>query len=138
MIEHQVRPHPSSARLPREQQLAWRLAAVATDHVEVLPEVTEMVINRVIDDAAVAAASLARGPVGRARTSAAASVLPWGRSVGGGAGGAGVTGVGGVGERCRGAGAGIPRHVPSRRLLPPWGQHPAAGRGRPAHRPVRR
>ena len=37
------------------------LAAVATDPVPVSGEVTEMVINRVIDDAAVAAAALARG-----------------------------------------------------------------------------
>jgi 2-methylcitrate dehydratase len=70
MIEHQVRTHPSSARLPREEQLAWKLAAVATDPVPVLPEVAEMVINRVIDDAAVAAASLARGPVRAAREQA--------------------------------------------------------------------
>ncbi len=70
MIEHQVRAHPSSARLPREEQLAWKLAAVATDPVPVLPEVAEMVINRVIDDAAVAAASLARGPVRAAREQA--------------------------------------------------------------------
>jgi hypothetical protein len=31
MIEHEVRAHPSSARLAREDQLAWKLAAVATD-----------------------------------------------------------------------------------------------------------
>ena len=60
MIGHEVRTHKSSARLARQDQLAWRLAAVATDPVEVTAEATEMVINRVIDDAAVAAASLAR------------------------------------------------------------------------------
>jgi 2-methylcitrate dehydratase len=70
MIEHQVRTHPSSARLPREEQLAWKLAAVATDSVPVTAEVTEMVINRVIDDAAVAAAALARDPVRAAREQA--------------------------------------------------------------------
>jgi 2-methylcitrate dehydratase len=70
MIEHKVRAYQSSARLPREEQLAWKLAAVATDPVEVPAEVTEMVINRVIDDAAVAAASLARGPVRAAREQA--------------------------------------------------------------------
>jgi 2-methylcitrate dehydratase len=59
VIEHEVRTYPSSARLAREDQLAWKLAAVAADPVEVTAEVTEMVINRVIDDAAVAAASLA-------------------------------------------------------------------------------
>ena len=33
MIEHEVRAHPSSARLAREEQLAWKIAAVATDPV---------------------------------------------------------------------------------------------------------
>jgi 2-methylcitrate dehydratase len=70
MIEHKVRTHPSSAELAREDQLAWKLAAVATDPVPVTPEVTEMVINRVIDDAAVAAASQARSPVRAAREQA--------------------------------------------------------------------
>ena len=37
MIEHEVRAYPSSARLAREEQLAWKLAAVATDPVEVPP-----------------------------------------------------------------------------------------------------
>jgi 2-methylcitrate dehydratase len=70
MIDHEVRAYPSSARLPRERQLAWKLAAVATDPVPVTAEVTEMVVNRVIDDAAVAAAALARGPVRAAREQA--------------------------------------------------------------------
>jgi 2-methylcitrate dehydratase len=70
MINHEVRTYPSSAQLPREQQLAWKLAAVATDPAEVTDEVTEMVINRLIDDAAVAAASLAREPVRAAREQA--------------------------------------------------------------------
>jgi 2-methylcitrate dehydratase len=67
MIDHEVRSYRSSAELARKDQLAWKLAAVATDPVEVTGEVTEMVINRVIDDAAVAAAALARGPVRAAR-----------------------------------------------------------------------
>jgi 2-methylcitrate dehydratase len=70
MISHEVHTYPSAARLPREGQLAWKLAAVATDPVEVPPEVTEMVVNRVIDNAAVAAASLARSPVRAAREQA--------------------------------------------------------------------
>ena len=70
MIEHDVRAHPSSARLAREDQLAWKLATAAADPVPVPAEVTDMVINRVIDDAAVAAASLARGPVRAAREQA--------------------------------------------------------------------
>jgi 2-methylcitrate dehydratase len=70
VIDHEVRAHPSSARLAREDQLAWKLAAVATDPVPIPDEVAEMVINRVIDDAAVAAASLGRGPVRAAREQA--------------------------------------------------------------------
>ncbi|WP_030107184.1 MmgE/PrpD family protein [Actinoalloteichus caeruleus] len=70
MIDHVVRTYPSAEPLPREEQLAWKLAAVATDPVAVEPEVTEMVINRVIDNAAVAAASLARRPVLAARDQA--------------------------------------------------------------------
>ena len=70
MIEHEVRTYPSSARLARDEQLAWKLAVVATDPVEVPADVTEMVVNRVIDDAAVAAASLARRPVRAAREQA--------------------------------------------------------------------
>jgi 2-methylcitrate dehydratase len=70
MINHEVRTYPSSAGLAREDQLAWKLAAVATDPVEVSRDVTDMVINRVIDDAAVAAASFSRGPVRAAREQA--------------------------------------------------------------------
>jgi 2-methylcitrate dehydratase len=70
MINHAVRTYPSSARLAREDQLAWKLAAVATDPVDVPDEVAEMVINRVIDDAAVAAAALSRAPVRAAREQA--------------------------------------------------------------------
>jgi 2-methylcitrate dehydratase len=70
MIEHEVHTYPSAAGLARQDQLAWKLAVVATDPVELTAEVTEMVINRLIDDAAVAAASLARGPVRAAREQA--------------------------------------------------------------------
>uniref|UniRef100_UPI0028ACE77A MmgE/PrpD family protein n=1 Tax=Microbacterium sp. TaxID=51671 RepID=UPI0028ACE77A len=40
------------------------------DHVEVEPEVADMIINRVIDNAAVAAASLTRAPINAARAQA--------------------------------------------------------------------
>ena len=45
---HEVRVYKSEEPLARENQLAWKIASVATDPVEVLPEVTEMVINRII------------------------------------------------------------------------------------------
>ena len=67
---HSVRVHPSSENLAREEQLAWKIAEVAADPVAVTPEVTEMVINRLIDNAAVATASLTRGPAVAARAQA--------------------------------------------------------------------
>ena len=67
---HDVHVHRSDEQLPREQQLAWKLAEVAGDSVEVTAEVTAMVINRVIDNAAVAAASISRHPVVSARAQA--------------------------------------------------------------------
>jgi 2-methylcitrate dehydratase len=81
VIEHEVRVHKSSDSLPREQQLAWKLAEVATDPVPVEPEVSEMVVNRVIDDAGVAAAALRRRPVGSARAQALCHPLQPGAAV---------------------------------------------------------
>lgn len=69
---HSVRVHPSSDNLAREDQLAWKIAEVATDPVEVTPEATDMVINRIIDNASVATASLTRAPVVAARSQAEA------------------------------------------------------------------
>ena len=57
-VNHTVKVHPSSAKLPREEQLAWKIAEVAADPVEVSAEVTDMVINRVLDNASVAMASV--------------------------------------------------------------------------------
>jgi 2-methylcitrate dehydratase len=65
-----VRVYKSEENLPREEQLAHKIAVVAADPVEVPPEVTEMVINRVIDNASVAIASLNRGPIVAARAQA--------------------------------------------------------------------
>ena len=67
-----VRVHPSSDNLAREDQLAWKIAEVASEPVEVTSEVADMVINRVIDNAAVATASLSREPVVAARAQALA------------------------------------------------------------------
>jgi 2-methylcitrate dehydratase len=69
---HFLRTHRSSENLPREGQLAWAIAEIAADPVDVTPEVADMVVNRVIDNAAVAAASLGRGPVVSARSQALA------------------------------------------------------------------
>ena len=64
---HPVRVHRSDENLPRDEQLAWKIAEVASDDVAVTDEVTDMVINRVIDNASVAVASLHRAPVISAR-----------------------------------------------------------------------
>lgn len=78
---HQVRVHPSSAQLPREEQLAWKIASVAADDVPVQPEVAEAVIDRIIDDAAVAIAAINRGPVVAAREMALGNPRPNGATV---------------------------------------------------------
>ncbi|HEX7781235.1 MAG TPA: MmgE/PrpD family protein [Sphingobium sp.] len=67
---HDVRTYKSAEPLAREDQLAWKLAAVATDPVAVENEVVEMIGNRIIDNASVAAASIARGPIRSARAQA--------------------------------------------------------------------
>jgi 2-methylcitrate dehydratase len=69
-VSHHVRVHRSDEDLPRERQLAYEIARVAADPVEVEPAVVDMIINRVIDNAAVAAASLTRAPVSAARQQA--------------------------------------------------------------------
>ncbi len=69
---HDLHVHPSSENLPREGQLAWQIAEVAAERVEPTPAVAEMVINRIIDNAAVATASLVRAPVIAARAQAEA------------------------------------------------------------------
>ena len=67
---HPVKVHPSKEQFPREEQLAWKIASVAADVVPVQPDVTEIIINRIIDNAAVAIAAINRGPVVAARTMA--------------------------------------------------------------------
>ncbi|MFA5605617.1 MAG: MmgE/PrpD family protein [Leucobacter sp.] len=71
-INHHVRVYKSEEHLPREEQLAWKIAEVAVDDVAVDADVVDMIINRVIDNAAVAAASLNRGPIIAARAQALA------------------------------------------------------------------
>ncbi|WP_299164933.1 MmgE/PrpD family protein [uncultured Arthrobacter sp.] len=71
MVElHPVRVHRSEENLPRTGQLAWKIAEVAADPVGVDGDVTDMVINRIIDNASVAVASLSRAPIVAARAQA--------------------------------------------------------------------
>jgi 2-methylcitrate dehydratase len=81
MKSHNVRVHPEADRLAREDQLAWKIAAVAADPVAIEPDVTDMIINRVIDNAAVAVASINRGPVVSARAQALAHPRAHGATV---------------------------------------------------------
>jgi len=70
MQMHTVRVYPSKQALPREQQLAWKIAAVAADKVPVAKDVEAMIANRIIDNAAVALAAINRHPVMSARAMA--------------------------------------------------------------------
>ncbi len=72
MLDHKVRTHKSSEHLKREDQLAWKIAEVAADPVALDDDVVEMIGNRIIDNAAVAAASIARRPAVSARAQATA------------------------------------------------------------------
>ncbi|GBQ26923.1 2-methylcitrate dehydratase [Gluconacetobacter sacchari DSM 12717] len=81
MRHDDITVHPESDRLPRDAQLAWRIAEVASDPVAVLPETTEMIINRVIDNASVAIASVNRHTVVSARAEALAHARPGGATL---------------------------------------------------------
>ena len=70
MIDYEVRSYRSDEALAASDQLAWRLAELAVDPTPIDADVLDMVVNRVIDDAAVAVASLSRGAVAAARDQA--------------------------------------------------------------------
>lgn len=69
---HDVRTRRSAENFPRTEHLAWKVAEVAADPVEVPSDTAAMVINRIIDNAAVSAASITRRPVTAARAQALA------------------------------------------------------------------
>ena len=81
MIEHKVHASPSKVKIPREDQLAWKLAEVASDPVDIDKDVSDMIINRIIDNASVAIASLNRGPIQSARAMAKAHPRKFGASL---------------------------------------------------------
>ncbi|MDH6676556.1 2-methylcitrate dehydratase [Rhodococcus sp. LBL1] len=72
MKTYSVRTRRSAEEFPKSEHLAWKIAEVATDPVEVPSDTAEMIINRIIDNAAVAAASVTRRPVANARAQALA------------------------------------------------------------------
>ncbi len=63
MILHKVKVYPSKIHLPKKKQLAWKIAEIASDNAKLNKDAIEMVINRIIDNASVAIASLNRKPV---------------------------------------------------------------------------
>ena len=63
MILHTVKVYPSKKKLPKKNQLAWKIAEIASDNAKLNKDSVEMVINRIIDNATVAIASLNRKPV---------------------------------------------------------------------------
>lgn len=81
MIEHHLRVHPSSSRLPREGQLAWKIAEFALGKPPIDEDVAEMAACRVVDNAAVALAAINRGPVASARAMALAHPRPGGATL---------------------------------------------------------
>ena len=80
MREHLVKTRRSADDFPRSQHLATAIAAVATDSVDVPADTEEMIINRIIDNAAVSAASALRRPVSVARAQAQAHRVDHGGS----------------------------------------------------------
>ena len=76
-----VRCHLSREPLARSDELAWRIAEVSGDRAAVDADVAAMIVNRVIDTAAVSAAALHRRPVVIARNQALAHPRPGGATV---------------------------------------------------------
>lgn len=72
MKKHLVRVYPSKETLKKQDQLAWKLASIATDDAPICEEAREMLINRIIDNAAVGLAAVNRTPVVSARAQALA------------------------------------------------------------------
>ena len=63
MIIHKIKVYPSKVYLPKKRQLAWKLAEIASDNAKLNKLSIDMAINRIIDNASVAIASLNRKSV---------------------------------------------------------------------------
>ena len=63
MIIHKVKVYPSKINLPKKNQLAWKIAEISSDNSKLYKKSVDMVINRIIDNASVAIASLNRKAV---------------------------------------------------------------------------
>jgi len=63
VIVHNIKVYPSKTYLLKKKQLAWKLAEIASDNSKINKKSLNMVINRIIDNASVAIASLNRRSV---------------------------------------------------------------------------
>ena len=72
MIQHEVRPQKPGDRIAREDQLAWKIAEVASCQAPLDPAAAEMAAMRIIDDWAVSIAALDRPSVISAQAAALA------------------------------------------------------------------
>jgi len=63
LIIHKIKVYPSKVYLPKKKQLAWKLAEIASDNAKLNKLSIDMAINRIIDNASVAIASLNRKSV---------------------------------------------------------------------------
>lgn len=81
MRKHLVRVYPSKEKLDRKDQLAWKMAELCADNAPIKADVTDMVINRIIDNASVAIAAANRRPVASARAMALAHPRQGGATV---------------------------------------------------------
>src|SRR5699024_6950444 len=70
VISHPLRTYRSEEELPREEQLAYKLASLAADRVPVDDAATDLTVDRIIGNAAGAMASGRREPVVAARAQA--------------------------------------------------------------------
>ena len=81
MINHKVKVYPSKIKLSKKNQLAWKIAEVASDNAKLNKDSIEMAINRIIDNASVAIASLNRKSVISAREMAKAHIRKNGATI---------------------------------------------------------
>ena len=63
MKTHLVKTYPSKIKFNKRKHLAWKIAEIASDNATLDKDSIEMAVNRIIDNASVAIASLNRGPV---------------------------------------------------------------------------
>jgi 2-methylcitrate dehydratase len=81
---HEVKVYPSAAKLARAEQLTWKISEVAEARAPVDDAAREAVIDRMIDNAAVAVAALEHRPVITAREQARAHLRAQGATLFGG------------------------------------------------------